>query len=150
MKKSICCFTGHSKISAKDDVYEKLKSIIVKLIKEKNVCEFFVGNYGDFDALSAKAVREIKKDFSDVKLILVIPYLTAEIENNKEYFYSHFDAILIADIPENTPERYRIIKCNQYMTDKSEYIVTYIRYSTGGAIKTYQYAKRKNKNILCL
>ena len=60
-----CCFAGHSKIYHTDDIYDNLVNIIEKLITEENVSEFWVGNYGNFDGLSAKAVRCLKEKFPE-------------------------------------------------------------------------------------
>ncbi len=36
------------------------------------------------------------------------------------------------------------------MVDKSDYLISYVKHSFGGAAKTLAYAKRKNKIILQL
>lgn len=36
-----------------------------------------------------------------------------------------------------------IIMRNQYLVEHSQYAICYVKYSYGGAIQTYQYAKRK-------
>ena len=62
-----------------DDRYDNLVNLIEKLIIEENVSEFWVGNYGNFDGLSAKAVRCLKEKHPDIQINLVIPYLTSDI-----------------------------------------------------------------------
>ena len=78
-----CCFAGHSKIYHTDDIYDNLVSLIEKLITEESVSEFWVGNYGNFDGLSAKAVRFFKEKYPYIQLNLVIPYLTSGINEHK-------------------------------------------------------------------
>ncbi len=95
----VCCFAGHSNIYYTDEHYKSLSEKIENLIINENVTEFRVGNYGAFDRLCAKAVRELKKKYTYINLILVIPYLTSEINNNKEYYENNYDAILVAEIP---------------------------------------------------
>ncbi|MBQ7975092.1 MAG: DUF1273 domain-containing protein [Clostridia bacterium] len=104
---------------------------------------FYVGNYGAFDRMCARAVRSLKKKYSFINLNLVVPYLTAEINDNKEQYYADFDCILLADIPETTPRRLGIIKCNEYMVKKSDYIICFVKYSWGVAAKTLEYAESK-------
>ncbi len=145
MEHRICCFAGHGQLSYGEDVYEKLIEVLKRLVTDENVTEFFVGNYGSFDSLCAKAVRHIKEEFPHINLTLVIPYLTKEIENNKDYFNSAFDSILVADMPENTPKAIKILKCNEYMVRKSEFVVAYVKYSFGGAYKAIEFAQRKGK-----
>ena len=147
----ICCFAGHSKLSDTEEVYGKLYSTIEHLISAENVTEFWVGNYGNFDKLSAKAVRALKEKHSEVRLNLVIPYLTSEINQYKELFYKNYDSILIADMPPKTPKKAQILRCNQYMIKNSYTLVCYVRHSFGGAAKTLEFAKKQtNIRIISL
>ncbi len=142
----ICCFAGHRNIGHTDEIYIDLIKIIEGLIKEENVTDFWVGNYGDFDSLSGRAVRELKERYPDIRLNLIIPYLTYGINEYNYLYQERYDKILIADVPENTPEKLKILKCNKYMVDKSDFIISYVKYEWGGAYKTLEYAKR-TKNI---
>ena len=149
--KNICCFAGHSELYCAGDVYEKLLSVIESLITTKGVSEFWVGNYGAFDKLSAKAVRELKIKYPEIQLNLVIPYLTREINEYKEQYYKDYDNILIADMPEKTPKKLQIIKSNQYMVRSSRFLVCYAKHSFGGTAKTLEYSsKRENIEIIKL
>ena len=116
------------------------------MIKNYNVKEFWVGNYGEFDYMSAKAVREMKTIYKNIELILVIPYLTKTINEYKQVYYSDFDSILIADIPQNTPQRYKILNCNRYIVNNSDFMICYVDHFWGGAAKTLKYAQSQ-KNI---
>lgn len=136
-----CCFAGHSQIH--DDFQNKLKLEIEQLILRKGVDEFWVGNYGGFDKAAAKTVRELKTVYPNIKLYLVLPYITKMVDENRNQYYQEFDAILMADIPEKTPIQYRIIKCNEYMVNKSDFLICYVKYSWGGAAKTLEFAKKR-------
>lgn len=140
-----CCFAGHSKIYHREEIYDNVVNLIEKLIKEENVSEFWVGNYGSFDTLSARAVRSLKGKYPEIQLNLVIPYLTSQINKNKEMYYRDYDNILMADIPERTPQKFRILKCNEYMVKNSDFIICYVERSWGGACKTLEYAKREKQ-----
>ena len=141
-----CCFAGHGDIWD-SNLAEKIKNIAENLIVNYNAKEFWVGNYGKFDAYAATGIRELKKTYSDIELDLVIPYLTKSITEYKELYYKKCDNILIADIPENTPKRFYITKANEYMVSNSDFLICYIQRSWGGAITTYKYAKRKKLKI---
>lgn len=141
-----CCFAGHSDIWD-SNLADKIKNIAEDLIVNHNVKEFWVGNYGNFDGSAAAAIRELQKTYTDIKLDLVIPYLTKSINEYKELYYKKCDNILIADIPENTPKRFHITKANEYMVNNSNFLICYIQRSWGGAITTYKYAKRKKLQI---
>lgn len=137
----ICCFAGHRDTYCVD-LEKRIKEKLMVLIEE-GVKTFWVGHYGRFDKMAAQVVRELKQCYSDVNLVLVIPYLTKEINHERQYYYENYDAILLADIPFNTPKRFAIEKCNQYMVDNCQYLICYVCTSFGGAAKTLAYAEKK-------
>jgi len=142
MKK--CCFAGHSEIyTDKDLIYGMVKNKAEELIIGKGVREFWVGNYGTFDHIAASAVRELKKKYPDVLLMLVIPYLTKEINEYREKYYKDYNEIIVSDMPEKTPKRYHIIKTNEYMINNCDYLICFVEHSWGGAAKTLEYAEKK-------
>ena len=144
-----CCFAGHNRFYDKT-VGNLLKKEVLKLIKNEGVKEFWVGNYGGFDRYAASIIKELKENGYDIKLELVIPYLTKLIEDNKEFYEKTYDCILISDIPEKTPSRYKILKTNEYMINKSDFLICFIENSWGGAFKTFEYAQKKKKKIINL
>lgn len=140
--KRVCCFAGHSKLNVTDEILKSLTEKIENLIQNENVTEFRVGNYGDFDQASAQVVRELKKKYN-ITLILVIPYLSSKINNNKEYYEKEFDEILLAQITPNTPKKLGIIKCNEYMVNTSDFLIYYVKNHCTGADRTLAYAQKK-------
>ena len=148
--KKVCCFAGHSDIYYTDEHYQSLSEKIENLIINESVTEFRVGNYGAFDRLCARAVRELKKSYSYISLTLVIPYLTIEINSNKEYYENNYDEILIAEIPESTPKKLRIIKCNEYIVNTSDFLIYYVINHCTGADRTLEYAKKKGINVISI
>ena len=143
--KKICCFTGHRKIHNPHEIYNKLLNTIEKIIINDNVKDFQMGNYGAFDRLVIRALNELKLKY-DIKTELIIPYLTKEINQNREEYYKNYNSITVADIPLSTPHKLRIIKCNEYMIKNCDYLICHIQHSWGGAYKTVSFAK-KQKNI---
>ncbi len=138
--KKSCCFAGHSQISEDNDIIKnQIKETLRSIAQTADIVYCYVGNYGDFDNIVAKAVHELKEEYNKFRAYLVIPYLSRVNDTNPKWF----DEVFIPDIPLNTPPRLKIIKTNQYMVDKSDYLICYIKYSFGGAAKTFDYAKRK-------
>ena len=130
-----CCFIGHSQIEEKDlakRVREKIEMCIAL-----GVTEFLSGGMGMFDRLSAKTVFEMKSKYPYIKNILVIPCL-----DYHNYNSSIFDEVIYPDL-EYYYFKKAIIMRNQYLVEHSQYAICYVKYSYGGAIQTYQYAKRK-------
>lgn len=144
MQDKICCFAGHKDIYGETELKESVYNKCEELITEKAVNCFWVGHYGNFDGLTARTVRELKKKYPHIKLELILPYITKGVNDYKELYYKDYDNIIMADIPERTPTKYRIIKCNQYMVDCSEFLIAFVNYSFGGAVKTLEYAQKRD------
>lgn len=74
MKNQTACFTGHRKIPffQKRRLKAKVKSAITDAIR--NGYRYFgAGGALGFDMLAAQTVLELKADYPDIKLILVLP-----------------------------------------------------------------------------
>ena len=150
MKKEFrCCFAGHNNINISTEK-EKVKEVAENLILQYGVKDFWVGNYGNFDIGCALAIKELQVNYPDIKLSVVIPYLTKSISEYKEVYYKNFDNVLIANIPLSVPKRFHIIKANEYMVENSQFLICFINRSWGGAVQTFEYAKRKNLKIFNL
>ena len=61
--KKICCFTGHSKLYGEDFLWNALLEELEKGIITEQMEEFWVGNYGQFDGMAARAVRKLKEKY---------------------------------------------------------------------------------------
>ena len=139
-----CCFLGHSHEYYTDDIYNMLTVYIAKLFIEEKISEFWVGNYGRFDELAAKAVRNAKKYYPFIKLNLVVPYPIPEIDCDKKYYWeNYYDNIIVADIPLNIPKEEAIVKCNQYMISHSDILVCYMKHLCSKTATALEYAKNK-------
>ncbi len=141
-----CCFAGHNDM-LDEGAKQKIKIASENLIVNHNVKEFWVGNYGTFDRCVSSAIRELKKIYSDIKLYLVIPYLTKSINDYKDFYYEKYDGILMADIPQSTPKKFHITKANEYIVNNSDFLICHIERSWGGAFTTYKFAKSKKLEI---
>lgn len=150
MKKNIiCCFAGHRNIGDLE-IKEKIEAVVRDLIENKGVTEFWVGNYGDFDRYAAGVIRELKDEYTNIKLVLTLAYMTERINANKELYEERYDTICLLGGMDNTPYRYRITKSNQIMVNNAEYIICYVKFEWGGAATTLRYAKRKDIKIINL
>lgn len=142
----IITFCGHSNYLFSDNVKEELKNILINKTRKNPTCKFYLGGYGDFDGLCLRTLREIKKDFPDIELIFITPYLDksySKLELAKYYY----DDVIFPPI-ENTPRKFAISKRNEWMVDEADLVISFVTYSWGGAAKTLEYAKRKKKTII--
>ena len=136
----IVTFCGHREVQEPEKVMKWLYETLEGLISEGADC-FYLGGYGQFDAMAADAVRALKQKYPDIRSVLVLPYL------DREYDVSGYDESIYPPL-ENVPRRYAISKRNEYMVDKADVVVAYVVYGFGGANKTLRYAERKHKRIV--
>ena len=142
----IITFCGHSNCLFSDEEKEKLKQILIKEIRKNPTCSFYLGGYGDFDSLCLRTLRELKKDFPDIELLFITPYLDknySKLELAKYYY----DDVIFPPI-ENVPRKFAILKRNEWMVDSADLVIAYVKYYWGGAAKTLEYAKRKKVPII--
>lgn len=144
----IITFVGHRTIGEINLLKEKIRSVILKEITKQEKITFYCGGYGGFDITCANACREIKTKVKEAEIVLVTPYLKQEyLKNINEQ--NLYDSIVYPPI-ENVPFRLAIIKRNEWMVEKASLIIAYVEHSYGGAYKTLEFAKRKNKRIINL
>ena len=135
----IVTFCGHSKIYQTGD-FSKWLDIILPSLIEGGAATFYLGGYGDFDSLAAAAVRRQKAVYPHITAILVLAYL------NRETDTSPYDDTTYPPL-ENVPSRYAIVKRNEWMVRESDVVISGVTHGWGGAAKTLDFAKRKQKII---
>lgn len=134
-------FCGHRKIEYDEKLLSNLEMCVFDLV-QKGATMFYIGGYGEFDRLAARAVYNIKKkEYPDIKSIFVTPYL------NRDYDIFLYDEIVYPPL-ERVPLKYAIIKRNQCMVKNSDMLVAYIRHERGSAFEMLKYAKRNKKPII--
>lgn len=147
-----CCFTGHRKIPLDqlESVTQRLRDAVIASIKD-GYLYFGAGGALGFDTLAAQTVLELKKDYPNIKLILVLPCKTQtrgwEQEDVEEY-----DRIIgAADKVVYTSQNYYrgcMQKRNRHLVDFSSLCICYLNKSTGGTAYTVDYAKKNKLTII--
>ena len=66
-----CCFTGHRIIKITPELVQRLRDAIVDVIG-KGVMEFYNGGAIGFDMLAAETVIELKAEYPDIKLHMLL------------------------------------------------------------------------------
>ena len=135
-------FIGHNECYGLSN--EKLIKVITNSIND-GVTTFLNGRQGGFDRKCAITVFNLKKSYPQIKNILVIPYLTFNVFD-KEIF----DEIIFPLEFEKYHFKAAITQRNKYMVNNSQIAICYITHSWGNAIKTFEYANKKNLEIINL
>lgn len=144
---AVCTFAGHRNVfgSVSDCVIEQLKKI---LSKERSL-ECLVGGMGEFDVICAKAVQRLKREYPthDISLTLVLPYMSQKLNDDKKYFETMYDSIIIPEELYGVHYKQAITARNKWMIDRSDYLIAMIRRDFGGAYTSLKYAREKRLTI---
>ena len=134
---SRCFFIGHR--DTPDSAYPYLLDAVEAHIVRYGVTKFLVGGYGHFDAMAARAVREKKQRYPEVRLIKLLAYYDPL---RPPYDVNDFDGSLYPDGLETAPRRAAIVRANRYAVDNSQFMIAYVRHF-GNSRDIYEYATQK-------
>lgn len=137
-----CSFFGHRYID--EAIAAPLKNALTNLIAN-NVDTFLVGHQGDFDRLVLRTLRQLKKEFPQIRYRVVLAYLPAA---RAAYCAYTEEETVFPEGLETVPHRYAISWRNRWMIRQSDVVVTYITHSQGGAAQFAESAKRMNKRVI--
>ena len=135
-----CTFFGHR--DTPPTIKPLLRQVIIELIEHHGINWFYVGNQGNFDAMAHSLLAELAQIYP-IRYDVVLAYLPKE--NDPSLDESH---MLLPDGFEAVPPRFAIDHRNRWMIDQSDYVVTYVRNSIGGAAKFKSLAERKGKTVV--
>ena len=137
-----CTFFGHK--DTPKEIEPILRSTLVYLIENKNVLKFYVGNHGNFDYMVKNCLIELKQFYS-IDYAVVLAYLPRRKYTTEEKRLA--DTILPNGI-ETVPRKFAINYRNKWMIEHADYVVTYVKYTIGGAAQFKELAERKNKIVI--
>lgn len=147
-----CCFTGHRKISKENlnDIKSQIKKTVIHLIKN-GITMYYSGGALGFDTIASEIIIELKKEYRNIKLYLILPC------KNQTKFWSNEDIIKYNDILKKADgvkylSEYYFNGCNlkrnRYLVDNSTFCIAYLKYKRTGTSYTVNYAVQKNLNII--
>ena len=136
-----CTFFGHR--DCPEMVKVKMREILANLVENNDVDMFYVGSQGLFDAYTHGVLKELKKDYPHINYAVVLAYMPGK----QTEYVDYSDTMLPEGIEEVHP-RYAISWRNNWMLKQSDYVVTYITHSWGGAAQYAKKAKTAGKVII--
>jgi len=145
-------FFGHRILGDFNAVENMLTMLIQQLLDEYKYVDFLVGRDGDFDRMAASVIRRCRSDHgtSNSSLIWILPYETADLRRNIEYFKAYYDEIEVcgASASSHYKSAYRVR--NRNIVDRSDLVICCVEHASGGAYAAMQYAVSKSKKIINL
>lgn len=133
-----CTFFGNRVIYRSID--DTLEEVLIDLIENKGVTLFYVGNHGKFDAMVLRHLKKLSIQYP-IKYWVVVAYIPKKAEKDQE------KNILYPSL-EHVPPRYAIVKRNEWMLERADYVVAFIDDITGNAERMREKALKKGKTVI--
>ena len=149
-----CCFTGHRIIKITPELVQRLKDTITKLI-ERDVTDFYNGGAIGFDMLCAETVIELKAEYPDIKLHLLLPCPPEEQVKgwNKAQIARYNEILQAADSVTVLSEHYTddcMKQRNERLVELSDCCICYCTNPRSGTGQTVRMAREKEIDVLNL
>lgn len=133
-----CTFFGNA--DAPSEIKSKLKKTVIKLIEERGVNRFYVGNHGNFDRMVLSVLKELSEIFPQIDYCVVYAYLPQDVDDT-----SH---TLFPEGIEIVPKRFAINFRNNWMIGHSDIAVTFVKNTFGNSAKFKISAEKKGREII--
>lgn len=151
LKSKTCCFTGHRVMSdqEKQIAAVRLRQVIAELVKE-GVVYYGAGGALGFDTLAAQTVLEMKKEYPQIRLILVLPCEDQTRNWRSEDIEIYENIKARCDKVVYVSRRYTpdcMYKRNRHLVDHSGTCICYLTREGGGTAYTVGYAWKKGVHI---
>ena len=138
-----CTFFGHRECP--DLIQPQFRAVLSDFMTKLDVDMFYVGNQGRFDAIVRSVLRELKKEYPQINYAVVLAYIPG-----KQNEYDDYSDTMLPEGIESVHPRYAISWRNNWMLRQSDYVVTYITHSWGGAAQYAAKAARQGKTVINL
>jgi len=149
-----CCFTGHRIIKITPELVQRLKDTITKLI-ERDVTDFYNGGAIGFDMLCAETVIELKAEYPDIKLHLLLPCPPEDQVKgwNKAQIARYNEILQAADSVTVLSEHYTddcMKQRNERLVELSDCCICYCTNPRSGTGQTVRMAREKGIDVINL
>ena len=136
-----CTFFGHR--DTPENAEEPLRKILIQLIEKESVSLFYVGNQGNFDRIVRKVLKFFKQIYPHITYYVVLAYFPNSTQED-------CTDTIYPDGLEWTPPKFAIDKRNRWMLERSDFVVSYVVHTFGGAGKFMELAEKKGKTVINL
>ncbi|MDE6182040.1 MAG: SLOG family protein [Eubacteriales bacterium] len=146
MKSKTACFTGHRNINR--ELYPIILEYLIEFTKElikKGIVYYGIGGARGFDILAGMAILSLKKEYPNIKLILILPCADHTIFWNERDILFYKKILEYADKVVYISEKYTekcMIERNNHLVENSSYCISYLTKNKGGTAYTVDMAKK--------
>ena len=147
-----CCFTGHRIMKITPELVQRLRAAIIGIIG-MGVEEFYDGGAIGFDMLAAETVMELKNEYPDIKLHLLLPCPANEQINgwNNAQIAQYEKMLNAADSVTVVSEHYTrdcMKQRNKQLVELSDFCICYCTNPRSGTGQTVRMAENKGIEII--
>ena len=142
---SVCTFFGHH--DCPTEVKPKLREVLIDLIENHSVDVFYVGNKGAYDKMVRSVLRELVQKYAHIHYAVVLERMPGA---QKDDFGKNYSDTLLPEGIEAALPRFAIVWRNKWMLRQSDYVVTYVTHSWGGAAQFAEMAERQKETVIRL
>ena len=140
MEKQSCAFFGHRNFN-----YTQYESAIRETVEElinRGVTDFYNGYRGRFDCTCARIVHGLKKQYPQIKNIMVLSYPPSKNFEKPEVFDE-----TVYLLEKGVPAKFAISHTNRKLVETVDYVVSGVVWKWGDAKSACDYARRLSKTI---
>ena len=138
-----CTFFGHR--DCPETIKPKLRDVLVDLITNNEVDMFYVGHQGQFDAYVHSELKKLKQEYPQINYAVVLAYMPG-----KKTEYDDYSDTMLPEGIESVHPRFAISRRNNWLLRQSDYVVTYITHTYGGAAQYASKARKQGKILMDL
>ena len=120
----VCSFFGHRDTEQTEELKQKVRETVERLIVEEGLDTFLFGSRSKFDDLCLIVVTELKEKYSHIKRVYVrsqYPYIG---EQYKDYLLKFYDVTIMPTRVERAGKA-SYVERNQEMIDASDFCIFY-------------------------
>ena len=141
----VCTFFGHH--DCPSSIKPKLREVLIDLIENHGVDMFYVGRQGVYDGIVRSVLKELVSVYPHIHYAVVLERIP---QKRDEFDTCDYSDTMLPEGIETVHPRFAISWRNKWMIRQSDYVVTYITHSWGGAAQFAEIAKRQKKTVINL
>ena len=140
---SACTFFGHR--DCPSSIKSKLRKVLTDLIESHAVDMFYVGQQGSFDSMVRSVLKELVSLYPHINYAVVLERIPPKRD---EFDIRDYSDTMLPEGIETVHPRFAISWRNKWMLKQSDYVVTYVTHSWGGAAQFAELAEKQKKTVI--